>query len=84
MIYYYILINIISFCLYGIDKRKAILHKYRFSEKTLFMFSLLGGVYFSLLGMFLFHHKTRKFTFYFIHTISLILHSYIIYSFVLS
>lgn len=84
MIYYYIIINLISFVLYGIDKRKAISHQYRISEKTLFLLSLLGGVFASLLGMFLFHHKIRKPMFYFVHFISLLIHFYIIYTFVLS
>ena len=41
------------------DKRKARRDKWRISEKTLFLLALAGGSAGSLLGMKLFHHKTR-------------------------
>ena len=75
MIYlYYGAINLSSFILYYIDKQKAIHHQYRISEKTLFLFSILGGSPVSLFAMFLFHHKTKKSYFYFIHFLSIVFH----------
>ena len=59
-IIYLIIINILSFSLMGIDKYKAITNKWRISEYTLFGLSLLGGSLGTLLGMFTFHHKTKK------------------------
>lgn len=60
---YLIIINFISFLLVAIDKRKAIKNKYRISEKTFFIFSSIGGSLGTLLGMFQFHHKTKKLKF---------------------
>lgn len=62
--YYLLFINIFSLCLYYIDKRKAIKRKYRFSEKFLITLSIIGGCYGSIIGMYLFRHKTKhlKFT----------------------
>ena len=64
MVYYLIIINIISFLLYGIDKRKSIKGKYRISEYNLLMMAILGGSIGSLIGMKVFHHKTKKILFW--------------------
>lgn len=60
LIIYFILMNILSFLLMGIDKRKAVKHKWRIRVSTLFLFSVVGGSVGSILGMFFFHHKTRQ------------------------
>lgn len=60
---YLLTINIISFILYGVDKRKAIKHEWRIPEATLFLFAFLGGAVGALFGMIIFHHKTRKWKF---------------------
>ena len=56
-------LNLISFCLMAIDKRRAKAGKWRISEKTLFLstacFGGLGGV----LGMTLCRHKTKHWYF---------------------
>ena len=57
---YLIIINILSFILFGIDKYNAIKHNYRISEKTLFTISILGGSIGSIIGMKVFRHKTKK------------------------
>lgn len=56
-------INLVSFFLMGIDKSKARRRKWRIPEKTLFAFALLGGSIGSILGMQIFHHKTRHWYF---------------------
>ena len=43
LITYLIVINLISFLLMGIDKRRAIKNKWRISEKTLFLTAFLFG-----------------------------------------
>ena len=57
------LTNLYAFILMGIDKRKAIKDVRRISEKTLLtacgLFAAPGG----LIGMHVFHHKTRKLKF---------------------
>ncbi len=60
---YLLFFNILSFSLFGIDKNKAVRHAYRIPEKTLFLVTILGGSLGSLLGMYLFHHKTRHLSF---------------------
>lgn len=62
-ILYLILANLIGFAAMGIDKKKAIRHKYRIPEKTLFLIALLGGSAGSILGMQLFRHKTKHWYF---------------------
>lgn len=59
-LFYLVIINVISFILYGIDKLNAKLNIFRIPEKVLLNLSIFGGVYGSILGMCLFHHKTRK------------------------
>ena len=60
MIYYLLIINIITLIAYGIDKYKSIKHKYRISEATLVILAILGGALGAFLGMIIFHHKTKK------------------------
>lgn len=57
---YLIIINIITFAVFGIDKRKAIKHKWRVPEATLFILSIIGGSLGGIFGMYIFHHKTKK------------------------
>lgn len=63
-IIYLIIINIFTFILVYIDKQKAVKHKWRISEKNYFIISILGGCLGMLLGMKIFHHKTKHPTFY--------------------
>ena len=43
-----------------IDKQKAKQGSRRIPEKTLFLFTLLGGGFGTIAGMYIFKHKTRK------------------------
>lgn len=56
-------INLLTFIVYGADKRRARKGKWRVSEKTLFLLPLLGGSIGALLGMRVFHHKTKHWYF---------------------
>ncbi len=82
-IIYFIFINLLGFFLMGIDKRKAKKGRYRIPEKHLFIPVLLGGAVGGLLGMKIFHHKTKKpkfiFGFYTIFFLQLFLLGCIIY-----
>ncbi len=62
-IVYFVSINLISFFLMAIDKYRAIKNSYRIPEKVLLFSSFIGGAFGMLLGMYLFHHKTRKLKF---------------------
>lgn len=64
-IIYIIFINITSFLLMFIDKRKAINHKWRISESTLLLSAILGGSIGAILGMNIFRHKTKHLKFKF-------------------
>ena len=57
---YLIAINILTFLIFGIDKRKARKGKWRIPEATLIGLAVAGGSIGALLGMYLFRHKTQK------------------------
>lgn len=60
MIYVYLLvINLIAFIVYGVDKQKAKKGKWRISEKTLIGLTIIGGSIGAFVGMQVFHHKTK-------------------------
>lgn len=59
LILYLFIINTSSFILYGIDKQKAIKHKFRISENTLIFSAFIGGSVGAFLGMQFFRHKTK-------------------------
>ena len=67
---YLLLINLLTFLIFGLDKWKAKRKEKnervrRVPEKTLFLLSALGGSIGALLGMKAFHHKTLHKTFRF-------------------
>lgn len=61
---YLVVINVVTFFLYGIDKWKARRDKWRIEESTLLWWAAFGGSIGALLGMKAWHHKTlhKKFT----------------------
>ena len=65
LLIYLALINLTTFIIYGADKRRARQGKWRVPEKTLFLLPLLGGSVGALLGMRVFHHKTKHWYFKF-------------------
>ena len=79
MMYYLIIINIISFIICYIDKKRAINNEYRISEYTLISLSIIGGCYGFLLGMYIFHHKTKKIKFKILIPIICIIWLYLIW-----
>lgn len=63
-IYYIILINVIAFIVYGVDKWKARKGKWRISEASLLFLAFIGGSIGAYVGMQVWRHKTKhlKFT----------------------
>lgn len=57
---YLIVINIVAFAIYGLDKKRAIHDEWRIPEATLLTLAAVGGSVGSLFGMQTFRHKTRK------------------------
>ena len=64
LLYYLLIINAAGFLLMLVDKWKAKKNRWRVRESTLLLIAALGGSVGSLLGMYLFRHKTLhlKFT----------------------
>lgn len=75
MLFYYSLfiMNLISFGMCYNDKKRAIKHKRRISEKTLLLISLCGGAFCFMIGMYQFHHKTKHIKFLILEPIFIIL-----------
>lgn len=77
MLYYVIgtlIMSLLTFFAYGVDKHKAIKHKRRIPEKTLITLGLCLGSVGAILGMVLFRHKTNKLKFKLFNSVFLILH----------
>jgi uncharacterized membrane protein YsdA (DUF1294 family) len=53
-----LVLNAITFFVYGIDKWKAKKGKWRISEATLLILAIIGGSFGALLGIKVWHHKT--------------------------
>ena len=59
LFYYLIVINVVIFTVYGIDKLKAKQGSWRISEATLLILAIIGGSIGALLGMKVWRHKTQ-------------------------
>ena len=55
-----VLVNLVTFAAFGIDKWKAVRNRPRIRIVTLLGLSFFGGAAGGLAGMYLFHHKTRR------------------------
>lgn len=55
---YLVIINVVTFFMYGIDKWKAKKSKWRIRETALLGLAVLGGSIGAWLGMKVWHHKT--------------------------
>lgn len=60
MINYLMIINIITFLAFAIDKYQAIKHRRRIRIVSLLSLSFFGGTLGGLLGMYMFRHKTKQ------------------------
>ena len=69
VIAYYVVITLVAFFLYGIDKMRAKKRSWRISEMTLLGTGMLGGALGALLGMKLFRHKTKHGYFWIVGTL---------------
>ena len=64
LIIYIIVINVITFATFGVDKYKAIRQEWRIRESTLLGLSLIGGSIGGWIAMYTFHQKTKKVQFF--------------------
>ena len=63
LLYVLTALNLLTFIVYGIDKWKAVKGKWRIPEATLLILAAIGGSIGALLGMQIWHHKTRHLKF---------------------
>ena len=63
--YFLISLNILTFIVYGIDKCRAAHNRWRIPEASLLGLAVIGGSLGALIGMKVWHHKTKhkKFVF---------------------
>lgn len=83
VIFYLVMINLITFIFYGIDKWKAKHSRWRIPEDTLLGLAAVGGSVGAICGMKVWHHKTLHKKFYIgvpaILIIQLIIFAYFLY-----
>ena len=72
--------NLTGFAMMGIDKRKAVKRLWRIPESTLFVIAIIGGSVGSIIGMRVFHHKTRHWYFVLGMPLILILQVLLVYA----
>lgn len=60
---YLVVLCLIEFVLMGVDKGRAKKDQWRIQEKTFFLVALLGGSLGGVVGMRVFHHKTKHWYF---------------------
>ena len=65
------LVSLVAFFAYGIDKRKAKKGRWRTKESVLLGLGFFGGAPGALLGMKVFHHKTKHWYFWAINVAGL-------------
>lgn len=63
LLIFFICINIVGFLIMFSDKHRAIRKHWRIPERTMFLVAILGGSIGTILGMWIFHHKTRQWYF---------------------
>ena len=63
LLIFLLLVNLLTFILFALDKRSAIKNKWRISERTLILFTLFGGGIGACFGMYVLRHKTKKLKF---------------------
>jgi len=79
IMFYLLIMNLISFALFFADKQKSKRDKWRIKESTLHLVSFMGGTLGSIAAMILFHHKTKKPKFVIITIIALIFNVVLVY-----
>ena len=79
IMFYLLIMNLISFALFFADKQKSKRDKWRIKESTLHFVSFMGGTLGSIAAMILFHHKTKKPKFVIITIIALIFNVVLVY-----
>lgn len=67
-----LVMSLIAFVAYFIDKQRAIRKKWRIKEAVLLSLGFFGGSIGALAAMSIFRHKTKHYYFYFINVLGLL------------
>lgn len=73
-------LSLLTYVVYGIDKRRAARHRRRISERTLILLGALGGWPGALVAQRRLRHKTRKLNFQVVFWLSVVLHVAVVVS----
>ena len=60
ILFYLVLINLVTFIIFAVDKWKARNNRFRIKEAVLFLLCLLGGTIGGIIGVHALHHKTTR------------------------
>jgi uncharacterized membrane protein YsdA (DUF1294 family) len=77
-----VIINIVTFIIYGIDKYKAKKGKWRIPENSLIGLAIIGGSIGAYIGMRVWHHKTMHLKFKYGIPLIIVIQLIIVYMFV--
>lgn len=77
---YFTIMFIVGFTVMGIDKWKAMNHRWRIPEKRLWLIACIGGAAGTWLGMIVFRHKIRHLQFIWGFTILAVIEAFIVNS----
>ena len=72
--YYLLIMNFLTWVIYGLGKGRAKSGKWRIPERTLLILAAIGGSVGALIGMLMFRHKTRKAKFVILVPVLLVIH----------
>lgn len=81
---YLVVVNLLGFAMMGIDKARARKRAWRIPEAHLMIVALIGGSIGSILGMWMFRHKTKHWYFAYGLPVILILQIAIVVAIILS
>jgi uncharacterized membrane protein YsdA (DUF1294 family) len=71
---WYLTVSLFTFGVYGLDKRKAKLGRWRIKENTLHVLELIGGWPGAFVAQRYFHHKSKKTNFLIVFWVIVTLH----------
>ncbi len=80
IITYLIIINLVTFVLFGLDKYFAIKQIQRIPINALLICAMLGGSFLAFIAMQVFRHKTKQAIFVYLIPIFIICHCLILYT----
>ncbi len=82
MIIYVLIINILAFLIYYIDKINSVKNKRRVSEKTLLFLAFVGGSFGAYFSMNIFRHKTKKIKFKLLIPLLIFIHLFLLINYI--